>query len=104
MRTPGYILHGRTCAYMSSDFRRPTFTERKPEPTGVVIGPLIAVPFRRIESITPSGSGFPPCLSMTSAPASCTSHWNATPVASSTRRVASAISGPVPSPGIRVTG
>src|SRR5689334_8938699 len=40
---------------------------------------------------------------MTSAPASWTSQSNPTPVASSTRRVASVSSGPVPSPGIRVT-
>src|SRR5258705_12344352 len=36
-------------------------------------------------------------------PASCTSHAKDTPVASSTRRVARVISGPVPSPGISVT-
>src|SRR5436309_1932069 len=40
---------------------------------------------------------------MTSAPACCTSHSNSTPVASRTRRVASVSSGPVPSPGIKVT-
>src|SRR5216110_465880 len=45
----------------------------------------------------------PPCLSITSAPASRTSQSNSTPVASSTRRVASVSSGPVPSPGMRVT-
>src|SRR5215207_4577889 len=36
-------------------------------------------------------------------PAGCSSHSNSTPVASSTRRFASANSGPVPSPGISVT-
>src|SRR5437588_5916279 len=40
---------------------------------------------------------------MTSAPASRTSQSNSTPVASRTRRVASVSSGPVPSPGMRVT-
>ena len=40
---------------------------------------------------------------MTSAPASWTSQSSSTPVASRTRRVASAISGPVPSPGMSVT-
>src|SRR3990170_3068380 len=40
---------------------------------------------------------------MTSAPACRTSQSSSTPVASSTRRVASVSSGPVPSPGIRVT-
>jgi len=36
-------------------------------------------------------------------PASATSHWKATPVASGTRLAASVTSGPIPSPGIRVT-
>ena len=83
--------------------RRPTLTERKPPPTGVVIGPFSAVPFWRIDSSTCSGSGLPSFSSITSVPACWTSQSNSTPVASSTRRVASASSGPVPSPGIRVT-
>src|SRR4051812_18236659 len=103
VRTPSYVLHGRTCAYRSSALRSPTLTERKPPPTGVVIGPLIATPVRRIDSSVVSGSGLPPCWSITSAPACWTSHSNSTPVASTTRRVASMSSGPVPSPGIRVT-
>src|ERR671931_1447743 len=103
VRTPGYVLHGRTCAYMSSSFRSATFTDRKPPPTGVVIGPLSATPASRIAPRTSSGSGLPPCLSITSAPASRTSQSNSTPVASSTRRVASVSSGPVPSPGMRIT-
>src|SRR5881409_4058926 len=103
VRTPGYVLHGRTCPYMSSSFRSATLTERKPPPTGVVIGPLSATPVSRIASRTSSGSGLPPYLSITSAPASRTSQSNSTPVASRTRRVASVNSGPVPSPGIRVT-
>src|SRR5919109_5501392 len=70
---------------------------------GVVIGPLSATPFSRIDSRTCSGSGLPPCCSITSAPACCTSQSNSTPVASRTRRVASVSSGPVPSPGMRVT-
>ena len=37
--------------------RRPTLTERKPPPTGVVIGPLSATPVSRIASRTWSGSG-----------------------------------------------
>src|ERR671919_2032508 len=63
----------------------------------------MAVPLRLIDSSTWSGSGLPPCSSITSAPASWTSHSRSTPVASRTRRVASAISGPVPSPGMKVT-
>src|SRR5437879_10919906 len=88
---------------MSSSLRRATLTERKPPPTGVVIGPLSATPVSRIASRTSGGSGFPPCLSITSAPASRTSQSNSTPVASRTRRVASVNSGPVPSPGMSVT-
>ncbi len=53
--------------------------------------------------MTPSGSGLPAWAGAMSAPASWTSQLNSTPVASSTRRVAVAISGPVPSPGISVT-
>src|SRR2546423_13112125 len=88
---------------MSSSLRSATLTERKPPPTGVVIGPLSATPVSRIASRTSGGSGLPPCLSITSAPASRTSHSSSTPVASRTRRVASVSSGPVPSPGMRTT-
>ncbi len=70
-------------------------------PIGVVIGPFSAMPFRLIDSIVSGGSGVP-ASSMTSTPASRTSQSNATPVASSTRRVASVSSGPVPSPGMSV--
>src|SRR5581483_8386717 len=101
-RTPGYDLHGRRHAYRSSSFRSATFTLRKPLPTGVVIGPLIATRVSRIDASTGSGSGVP-YRSTTSAPASWTSQSNSTPVASSTRRVASESSGPTPSPGINVT-
>src|SRR5712664_4062822 len=44
-----------------------------------------------------------PYFSITPRPAFWTSHSNCTPVASSTRRVASLTSGPTPSPGIIVT-
>src|SRR5581483_1069062 len=60
-------------------------------------------PPSRIASRTSGGNGFPPCFSITSAPASRTSQSNSAPVASSTRRVASVSSGPVPSPGMRTT-
>src|SRR3954447_10227248 len=88
---------------MSSSLRSATLTERKPPPTGVVIGPFSATPVARIASSPSGGSGFPPYWSITSAPASRTSHSNSTPVASRTRRVASVSSGPVPSPGMRTT-
>src|SRR6201993_2617780 len=88
---------------MSSSFRSATLTERKPPPTGVVIGPFSATPASRIASRTSGGSGLPPWRSITSAPASRMSHSSSTPVASRTRRVASVSSGPVPSPGVRTT-
>src|SRR4029079_7575186 len=88
---------------MSRSFRSATLTDRKPPPTGVVIGPFKATPVSRIASRTSGGSGLPPCFSITSAPASRTSHSRSTPVASRTRRVASVSSGPVPSPGMRTT-
>src|SRR5690242_7637023 len=88
---------------MSSSLRSATFTERKPPPTGVVMGPFNATPVSRTASRTSGGSGFPPWRSITSAPASRTSQSNRAPVASSARRVASVSSGPVPSPGIRTT-
>src|SRR6188472_2380454 len=89
-------------AYRSSSLRRSTLTLRKPEPTGVVVGPLMPTPVRLIDSSVRSGKGLP-SSAYTSSPAGCSSQANSTPVASSTRRVASASSGPVPSPGMKVT-
>ena len=77
-------------------------TLRKPVPTGVVIGAFRATLVRRHDSITLSGTGVP-SFAMTSTPASWTSQSIATPVASMHSCVASASSGPTPSPGIRVT-
>src|SRR5215203_2294574 len=99
VRTPAYVLQGRTWAYMSRLFRRPTLTERKPPPTGVVIGPLSATPLPRIDSSASAGSGLPSLAAIDSSPAARRSHSKSTPVASSTRRLASVSSGPVPSPG-----
>ena len=99
---PGYVLQGRRHAYSSSSCRRATLTERKPVPIGVVIGPFSATPFSLTESSVSSGSGVP-ASSITSTPACRTSQSSSTPVASRTRRVASVSSGPVPSPGMRVT-
>src|SRR4051794_1440477 len=66
----------------------------------------MATPLRRTESIVSCGSGVP-AVSMMSTPASWTSQSNEDPLVaaadSSTRRVASESSGPVPSPGINVT-
>ncbi len=101
-RTPSYDLHGRRQAYNPSSCRSATLTERKPVPIGVVIGPFRATPFAFTDASVSSGSGVP-ASSITSTPAWCTSHSSSTPVASRTRRVASVSSGPVPSPGMRVT-
>jgi hypothetical protein len=100
--SPASERDGRTAANRSSACRSSTFTLRKPDPTGVVIGPLIATRESRIRSRTRSGSVVPSRASA-SAPASSTTHSIGTPVASSTRRVASETSGPMPSPGMRVT-
>ena len=102
LRTPFIVLAGRRQAYRSSSLRNATLTLRKPVPTGVVIGPLMATLVRRMASRTCSGSGVP-YSSMTPRPASCTSHTIGTPVAAITVSRAAASSGPVPSPGIRVT-
>src|SRR6266511_1226763 len=100
--TPGSERDGRTAANRSSSCRSATFTLRNPTPTGVVIGPLSATRVRRMESKIRSGSGVP-SRARAAAPASSTAHSNPTPVASMTRWVASETSGPMPSPGIRVT-
>src|SRR6266700_7931757 len=102
LRAPGYALIGRTHAYSSSSCRSATLTLRNPVPTGVVIGPFRATRLRRIDSSTCSGSGVP-YSAMTFSPACWTSQSNWTPVASRALTVASVISGPTPSPGIRVT-
>ncbi len=59
VRTPAYALQGRMQAYRSSAVRSNTFTDRKPAPTGVVVGPLIPTFVRLIESIVRSGNGVP---------------------------------------------
>src|ERR1700682_813930 len=102
LRAPLYALTGRTSAKRSSSCRSATFTLRNPLPIGVVIGPLRATLFLRIDASTCSGSGVPNSA-MEASPAWWTSQSNSTPVASMTRTAASQISGPTPSPGIRVT-
>src|SRR5262245_36955051 len=68
---------------------------------GVVMGALRATLLALIDSRTRGGT--PPSASMTSIPHSCTSQSIFTPVALMHCLVASAISGPTPSPGINVT-
>ena len=100
--TPGSDFAGRRQAYRSSATRKATLTERKPEPTGVVMGPLMATFVDRTDSTTSSGSGAPP-RSIATAPASWRSQTIGTPLAAITVSRAVASSGPVPSPGMSVT-
>jgi hypothetical protein len=74
----------------------------KASTTGVPIGPLIATLVSRMDSNTWGGKGVP-YFSITSTPASTGIHSNPTPVASKTVVIALATSGPMPSPGIKVT-
>src|ERR1700722_11933389 len=66
------------------------------------MGALRATLVRRQDSMTLSGIGVP-TLAMMSTPASCSSQLILTPVASMHILVASANSGPTPSPRINVT-
>ena len=71
-------------------------------PIGVVIGPLSAIPFRLIESSVVAGQRRARGLHHVD-PGLLDVPLEVDAVASSTRRVASVSSGPVPSPGMRVT-
>ena len=95
------VKAGRRFAKSSNSFRSATFTERNPLPTGVVSGPLSASFRSRMLCSVPSGIGVP-AFSTAAMPATCSSQSKATPVAESTFSVAAVISGPIPSPGIRV--
>ena len=102
--TPGISRTGRTFAYVSNSLRSVTLALFSPNPTGVSSGPFNATRVRVIESMvsagTPEGSPF----LKTSAPASCVSHSIGAPTASKIRWAATTHSGPIPSPGISVTG
>ncbi|MNL69122.1 hypothetical protein D3C87_1939390 [compost metagenome] len=50
-------MQGRTQEYRSRPWRKATFTERKPVPMGVPMGPLRATLLRRMLSSTLSGRG-----------------------------------------------
>src|SRR5215831_8739191 len=68
---------------------------------GVAVGPLSPTWVTSREAKTSSGMSWP-CSASAFAPASTRSHSILTPVASTARTVASATSGPMPSPGISV--
>src|SRR5580693_5788922 len=98
----GRLRMGRKFAYKSNFLRSATLMLAKPPPTGVVTGPFSATRVRSIDSSSSLGM-YSPCFSKASAPTANVSHSNFTPVASRMRTVALVTSGPIPSPGIRVT-
>ena len=98
----GRFLQGLTFAYRSRALLSPTLTEGKSLPIGVVIGAFSATLFTLMDSKTLGGSGVP-SSSTTSAPAVCKSQSILRPDASIILTTASVISGPIPSPLIRVT-
>src|SRR6266481_6566751 len=98
----GKLRIGRKFAYSSNFCLRATLMLEKPPPTGVVTGPFSPTCVRSMDSITSFGM-YSPCFSKASAPTAKDSHSNFTPVASRMRTVALVTSGPMPSPGIRVT-
>ena len=71
-------------------------------PTGVSVGPFKATLFLRTESRTCWGRATP-SVPMVAAPAFWVSQSKSMPVAVSTRTAAATTSGPMPSPGMRVT-
>ena len=102
--TPGISRTGRTFAYVSNSLRSVTFALFSPNPTGVSSGPFNATRVRVIESIVSDGTPEGRPFLKTSAPASCVSHSIGAPTASRIRWAAITHSGPIPSPGISVTG
>src|SRR5690348_7786456 len=97
------VRTGRTLAKSPNSSRSRTLTERKPPPTGVVSGPLSASRVRRMLSSVSCGSGSPP-LASAAMPAIFSSQAKGAASAPSTSFTASTISGPMPSPGMRVVG
>ena len=100
--TPGRLRTGRTAAYRSSRLRSCTLTLVKPRPTGVVHGPLRAMPAWRTASTVASGSTSSQS-SIAARPAFWSTQRMGAPAASSTRQVAAMTSGPMPSPAMRTT-
>src|SRR3954451_11751165 len=103
-RPPGTMVRaGRRLVYSPKASRRRTLTERKPPPTGVVNGPFKASLVLLMLSRVAWGSGSPPFW-MPAMPPSCSSQANGAPRVSRISTTACVISGPIPSPGIRVAG
>ena len=102
--TPGISRTGRTFAYVSKSLRSVTFADFSPNPTGVSSGPFSATRVREMESIVSRGTPDGRPFLKTSAPASCSSQAIGAPVASTIRRADPTHSGPMPSPGMSVTG
>src|SRR6266568_3431529 len=107
--TPGIQYTGLTLAYRSSAFRRVTFSERKPPPTGVVRGPLSATTYSLIAPRVASGS-ISPYWNIAFSPAGTAYQAirrrppNASSTTASTAfRAARTTSGPTPSPSISGT-
>ena len=95
-------LHVIMLTYKSKACLSVTLTLLNPLPTGVVIGPFIAILFFLIDSITWSGNGVL-YSSITFRPAFTISQLISMPVASTTLTIDLDTSGPIPSPGINVT-
>ncbi len=102
---PGIERHGRTLAKSPSSLRSVRFSERKPLPIGVAIGPLSPIRFFSTESRF-SRETKELVRGSTVLGIVCTSHAMGASAASKMRWTASEISGPMPSPGksVAVTG
>src|SRR5208337_4091788 len=98
----GRLRMGRKLAKSSKRLRSSTLMLEKPPPMGVVTGPFSPTRVRSMDSLSSFGM-YSWYFSNASAPAAKLSHSNLTPVASTMRTVAWMTSGPIPSPGMRVT-
>src|SRR6476660_9366636 len=93
---------GRKLANSSNCRRNATLMLENPPPMGVVTGPLRPSPVLSMECVSSLGM-YSPYLAKASDPAAKLSHSIFTPDASTMRTAALVTSGPIPSPGIRVT-